>query len=194
MGNTGLAHFKDCKNLTSLSLLHTQVGEAGLAYLKDCKILTQLWLTGTKVTDLSPLRGMPLKNLNCDFKFERDAEVLRSIKTLETINGKSRREFWEEVEEKQVAFEAWATQTARMHPEQQAKVVANKLQELNPGYDGKVTPKIENGVVKDLQFFTDNVTNIWPLRALPVDAAAALAVAVPGWEPGPSRLSRSGPA
>ena len=26
----------------------------------------------TKETDLSPLRGMPLKSINCDFKPERD--------------------------------------------------------------------------------------------------------------------------
>ena len=31
---------------------------------------------------------MPLKNLWCDFKPERDAAILRSIKTLEKINDK----------------------------------------------------------------------------------------------------------
>jgi len=40
------------------------------------------------VSDLSPLKDMPLKELKCDFKPERDAKILRSIKTLETINGK----------------------------------------------------------------------------------------------------------
>ena len=40
---------------------------------------------------------MPLGELTCDFKPERDAGVLRSIKTLETINGKPAKEFWEEV-------------------------------------------------------------------------------------------------
>jgi hypothetical protein len=43
---------------------------------------------------------MPLKELFCDFKPERDTEVLRSIKTLETINGKPAGEFWKEVEGK----------------------------------------------------------------------------------------------
>ncbi len=52
------------------------------------------------MTDLSPLRGMPLKELRCDFKPERDAKILRSIKTLETINGKSAREFWKALGEK----------------------------------------------------------------------------------------------
>jgi formylglycine-generating enzyme required for sulfatase activity len=51
-----------------------------------------------QVTDLSPLKGMPLKVLWCDFKAERDAGVLRSIKTLEKIDGKSAAEFWKEVD------------------------------------------------------------------------------------------------
>jgi len=52
------------------------------------------------VSDLSLLRGMPLKILMCDFKYERDAELLHSIKTLETINGKPAAAFWKEVETK----------------------------------------------------------------------------------------------
>jgi hypothetical protein len=33
-----------------------------------------------------------------DFKPERDPEILRSIKTLATINGKPAKEFWKEVD------------------------------------------------------------------------------------------------
>jgi hypothetical protein len=51
-------------------------------------MLTLLRCDATKVTDLSPLRGMPLEDIHFDFKPERDAEILRSIKTLKTINGK----------------------------------------------------------------------------------------------------------
>ena len=41
-------------------------------------------IKATQVTDLSPLKDMPLiRTLRCDFKPERDAEILRSIKTLE---------------------------------------------------------------------------------------------------------------
>jgi hypothetical protein len=54
----------------------------------------------TKVSDLSPLQGMPLKALWCDFKPERDSEVVRSIKTLEKINDKPPNQLWKEVEEK----------------------------------------------------------------------------------------------
>jgi hypothetical protein len=43
---------------------------------------------------------MPLKVINCDFKAERDTEILRSIKTLEKINDQPAAEFWKEVEQK----------------------------------------------------------------------------------------------
>ena len=38
-----------------------------------------------------------------DFKPERDTDIVRSIKTLETINGKPVAEFWKDVE----AGQAW---------------------------------------------------------------------------------------
>jgi hypothetical protein len=56
----------------------------------------------TKVSDLSALSEMPLKELSCDFKPERDAEILRSINTLEKINGKPAKEFWQEVDAKKL--------------------------------------------------------------------------------------------
>jgi hypothetical protein len=43
---------------------------------------------------------MALTELLCDFKPERDAKLLRSIKTLEKINGKPANAFWKEVDAK----------------------------------------------------------------------------------------------
>ncbi len=36
----------------------------------------------------SPLANCPLEMITCSFDLERDGLVLRSIKTLQTINGK----------------------------------------------------------------------------------------------------------
>jgi formylglycine-generating enzyme required for sulfatase activity len=47
-----------------------------------------------KIVDVTPLKELPLKEIICDFKPARDAEVLRAIKTLVTINGKPAAEFW----------------------------------------------------------------------------------------------------
>ena len=51
-------------------------------------------------------------------------------------------------------------------PEKQVEAVVEKLRDLNPGFDGKATPKVEGGVVTELQFVTDQVTDISPIRAL----------------------------
>ncbi len=83
--------------LTWLSCEGTSVSD--LSPLKGMK-LAVLLIHNTPVSDLSPLEGMPLKNLWCDFKPERDVEILRSLKTLETINGKRAAEFWKEVDAK----------------------------------------------------------------------------------------------
>jgi hypothetical protein len=56
-----------------------------------------LRLKEAPVTDLSPLKGMPLKELLIDFRPERDAALLRSLTTLERINGKPAADFWKEV-------------------------------------------------------------------------------------------------
>ncbi len=49
--DAGLALFKDCKNLTALSLNKTKVTDTGLAHLKDRKELVYLNLAETQVTD-----------------------------------------------------------------------------------------------------------------------------------------------
>ena len=81
--------------LTTLVCYGTQVTD--LSPLKGMP-LTSLFCNDTRVCDLSPIKDLPLKVLSCDFKATRDAEVLRSIKTLETINGKPAAEFWKEVD------------------------------------------------------------------------------------------------
>jgi len=71
------------------------------------------------------------------------------------------------------AFQQWMKEVAALPAERQVEAVVKKLQELNPGFDGKVTahwgkdtPQIENGVVTGFGFYTDNVTDISPVRAL----------------------------
>jgi Leucine-rich repeat (LRR) protein len=62
--DAGLAHFKDCQNLGQLTLGYTQVTDAGLAYFKDCKNLTYLNLDGTEVTDAGLAHFKDCKNLS----------------------------------------------------------------------------------------------------------------------------------
>jgi Leucine-rich repeat (LRR) protein/tRNA A-37 threonylcarbamoyl transferase component Bud32 len=82
--------------LKGLYCAHTRVSD--LSPLKGMP-LGELDCQDTEVSDLSPLKGMPLiMSVTCPFKPERDSEVLRSLTTLTTINGKPVREFWKEVE------------------------------------------------------------------------------------------------
>jgi serine/threonine protein kinase/Leucine-rich repeat (LRR) protein len=50
--------------------------------------------------------------------------------------------------------------------EEQVQAVAQKLKELNPEFDGKVSPSIRDGVVEELEFLSDRVADITPVRAL----------------------------
>ena len=68
---------------------------------------------------------------------------------------------------KKIDEDTWLKQVAAMPAERQVKAVAARLMELNKGFDGKVTPTIDdNGVVTELKLVTDHVTDISPLRAL----------------------------
>jgi len=155
--------------------------------------LTSLAFSGTQVSDIAPLRGMPLstlicshpvsdfsllkemplKNLYLNFQPERDTELLRSIKTLETINNKPAAEFWKTLDAKQPlafqmpGFDEWVKDVAAMPAEQQVDAVSKKLVELNPGFDGKYSRDIENDAVVNFVLFTSAVTDISPVRAFP---------------------------
>ena len=120
------------------------------------------------MSDFSPLRESKLIAVFGEFKPERDAEILRSIKTLETdqrqtgggvLEGSGRAR-------PQPIDDAWLKQVAALPAEKQVEAVAAKLKELNPGFDGKVTPTIDRRHGDGLEFVTDDVTDISPVRAL----------------------------
>jgi len=106
--------------LTTLSCQGTQISELSILHgmnlawvgiestrVSDLSVLqgmpiTELYCNDTEVTDLAALKGMPLRVLYCRFNPTRDAEVLRSIETLETINGKPAVQFWKEYDAEDV--------------------------------------------------------------------------------------------
>jgi hypothetical protein len=81
--------------LTSLNCMATQVSD--LSPVKGMPLM-HLRCISSRIVDLSPLKDCPLNELLCDFEPLRDTELLRSIKSLESINGKSAAEFWKEVD------------------------------------------------------------------------------------------------
>ena len=61
---------------------------------------------------------------------------------------------------------AWERVVAGLSAAEQVRAVAARLKELNPSFDAALVPTIENGVVRELAFNTDDVTDISPVRAL----------------------------
>jgi hypothetical protein len=68
-------------------------GVSDLSPLQDLRLVL-LDIQGTRVTSLEPIRSLPLEKIILDYRPERDAAVLRSLKTLKTINRMPADEFW----------------------------------------------------------------------------------------------------
>jgi Leucine-rich repeat (LRR) protein len=144
--------------------------------------LSSISVFGTKVTDLSPLKDSPLTELRLDFNPQRDTTVLRSIKTLQEVNGWPIEEFWNQVAKGIVpthrfkapesartvspAGEAFVKEVTALPAEEQVARVVAKLKELNPGYDGRENHRIEKGQVVQLGLTPTQIADISPLRAL----------------------------
>ena len=95
-GRVGYCLLSDLAPLEGLSLAyldvsHTQVSD--LSPLAGMPLVT-LFCYSARVVDLSPLKDVPLKEIQCDFDPKRDTAALRSIKTLEKINGLPVAQFW----------------------------------------------------------------------------------------------------
>jgi hypothetical protein len=91
--NTRVADLTPLRGMPLVHLDFYAAPVSDLAPIKDMA-LTGLQCYDTRVTDLSPLAGMPLKGMFCNFTLERDTQLLRSLKALETINGKPVAESW----------------------------------------------------------------------------------------------------
>jgi Leucine-rich repeat (LRR) protein len=61
---------------------------------------------------------------------------------------------------------AWEKSVAALPAEEQVEAVARRLKELNPDFDGMVTPAIRYGHVAELTFHTHAVKDLSPVRAL----------------------------
>jgi hypothetical protein len=90
--------------LKYLNIGHSRVKD--LSPLTGMELETFIYDGGTPVKDIAVLKDMPLRWVLCDFRRERDEAVLRSIKTLETINRKPVAQFWKEVDGNNPAAES----------------------------------------------------------------------------------------
>ncbi len=189
--HTTISDLAPLKGMPLINLSCNETLVTDLSPLENCQSLHYLNCDLTNVSDLSPLQGMSLTDVRFPpQKITKGLEVIRQMKSLKSIGpyaeSVSPAEFWKKYDAGEFgkpvvanqpwntpAFQAWVKEVQAMPAEKQIEAVSKKLVEMNPGFDGKVagvdtkiTPKIENGVVTSFGFFTDNVTDISPLRAL----------------------------
>jgi serine/threonine protein kinase/Leucine-rich repeat (LRR) protein len=69
---------------------------------------------------------------------------------------------WKPTPEQQAFFDS----VAKLEPEAQVEAVRMKLTEENPAFDGEVATTITRNRVVELRFVQDEITTIWPVRAL----------------------------
>jgi Leucine-rich repeat (LRR) protein len=156
ISHTKVADLLPLKGMPIASLLcyHTNVSD--LSPLEECTSLTSLKVKATKVIPAA-VAALQKALPNCKIEWDDPA------KAAATQPNKP----WNTP-----AFQAWVKEVQAMPAEKQVEAVAKKLMELNPGFDGRVTnihesgpPKVENGVVTELRFHSQHVTDISPLRA-----------------------------
>lgn len=146
--------------------------------------LTVLWCHNTKVTDLTPLKAMPLGEIKCDFVAERDAAVLRGIKTLRKINDLPAATFWMRVGPVAAATAPRApvqgtgprttpptASTMQPHTgdsvsaKEQIRRFVEGMKALNPSWDGAIQKcDTEGNKVVFLAISAYGVTNLAPIR------------------------------
>jgi hypothetical protein len=96
----------------------------------------------------------------------KDGKVVRRELVNVTKNGRKVVRVSQEPSSQIPELTEWERSVAAQAPGEQVKTVVARLKELNPGFDGNVTPTIEDEVVTGLRFSTDEVDNIAPVRAL----------------------------
>jgi serine/threonine protein kinase len=184
-------------NLTPLTGMALRVADFGQTPVFDLSPLKRMPLKdlnilGTKVTNVEPLRGIELDNLIfTPATIQSGLDAIRQMKSLKSIgigwddkNKFTPDQFWKKYDAGEFkkpsklafqisGFDHWMEQVQAMPAEKQVEAVRKKLNELNPGFDEKLTnaggvgtPVIEKDVVKSIGFLSNDVKDISPVRAL----------------------------
>jgi serine/threonine protein kinase len=82
-------------------------------------------------------------------------------------------------------FDEWVQQTSELPADRQIKEVVAMLKKRNPGFDGTVTPTIKGNLVIGMEFHSEHVLDLRPLRGLP----QLQSLVCPGAQDNPGKLS-----
>jgi hypothetical protein len=117
----------------------------------------------SQVADLRPVQSMPIRELWCDVVAERDAPILRPIRTLEKVNGVAVADLWKASDEPDAV---WIASVARLPPDEQVRQVVARLKARNPEFDGVEQHEVEGGAVTGLTISAVGIRDLSPIRAL----------------------------
>jgi Leucine-rich repeat (LRR) protein len=120
---------------------------------------------GDVITPGAGAREIRLKPGQYKVEASKDGKIVRQELVTVARNGRQVVRISKEIDPLTEA-ERWERSVAAQPAEQQVEAVARRLKELNPGFDGRIRPLIEGGAVRKLDFSTDDVADISPLRAL----------------------------
>ena len=100
-------------------------------------------------------------------KASKDGRTVREELVTVERNGKRVVRVSREADPRQQTHAAskWEQSVAALPAEAQVEEVKKELKRRNPGFDGRLTPTIDSGMVIGLKFATDHVADISPLRA-----------------------------
>jgi WD40 repeat protein len=62
--------------------------------------------------------------------------------------------------------EGWIKRVQRLTPGNQAEAVSQRLKDLNPGFDGGVIPTVEDGLLVGVNFRTNQISDLSPVKAI----------------------------
>ena len=124
----------------------------------------------TKLLESGPPQARPaiVRTLG---QWLRDTDLagIRDAAALARLPAEERKAFaqlWADVVDVVVDVHPFVKRVAALPAAEQVEQVRKELKKRNPGYDGTLTPTTENGAVIGLEFTTDHVTDISPVRAL----------------------------
>lgn len=137
--------------------LFTASGTVALMLLLGVIIITLTNRVGTK-TRIEVQEGA---NIRVDAGQGRQVEIAaqdQAAATIMPIPQASERAFATE--------DNWFRRVEQLTAIEQVEALKQELIRRNPGYDGRLEPRVEGGVVSGLKIITDHVTDIFPLRVL----------------------------
>ena len=155
--DAGVKHLQPLSRFTFLRLNNTTITDETLCCGRQFQS-RELNIPGTKVTPAG-VAALHEALPNCRIMWPGEGQYDGQLLSLATL-AKPITTF------KEPAFQQWMKDVQALPAEKQIEAVSKKLIELNPRFDGKVKTEIGNGAVTRMEFVTDNVTNISPVRAL----------------------------